>query len=145
MNTWIFPSNPKMYDTLGAFRNLPFVYWTQKRKKVDIGDIVYIYLSAPISRIVYKSVVIDKDIPFSMEVLNDKEYWKNGYTFDDSPLTHKYIKLQPLKENNNEKLNFWGLKSHGETSNFMGAKKIKDERYLSYIEENFALLSSSQD
>ena len=74
MNTWIFPSNPKMYDTLGAFRNLPFVYWTQKRKKVEIGDIVYIYLSAPISRIVYKSVVVDKDIPFSADVLNDREY-----------------------------------------------------------------------
>ncbi len=146
MTSWIFPSNPKMYDTLGAFRNLPFVYWTQRLKSIEVGDIVYIYLGAPISRIVYKSVVEEKDVPFSMDVLNDKEYWRNGFTFDDYPLTRKYIKLRPLEENCNELLNFWGLKSHGETSNLMGAKRIKDDKYLSFIESNFTKdITSSQD
>ncbi|MBO5996326.1 MAG: hypothetical protein J6P77_03710 [Acetobacter sp.] len=107
MASWIFPSNTKMYDTLGAFRNLPFVYWTQRLKSIEVGDIVYIYLGAPVSRIVFKSEVVEKNVPFSGEVLNDKEYWRNGYTFDGHPLTHKYIKLRPLKENNNEQLNYW--------------------------------------
>jgi len=143
MASWIFPSNPKMYDTLGAFRTLPFVYWTQRLKSIEIGDVVYIYLGAPISRIVYKCVVEAKDVPFSGEVLNDKEFWRNGYTFDGNSLTRKYIKLRPLEENNNEKLNFWGLKSHGETSNLMGAKRIKDLNYQSFIEDNFCLCNSS--
>ena len=143
MSSWIFPSNPKMYDTLGAFRNLPFVYWTQRIKSIEIGDIVYIYLGSPISRIVYKSEVVDKDIPFSGEVLNDKEYWRNGYSFDEHPLTRRFIKLRPLEENFNEKLNFWGLKSHGETSYLMGAKRIMDEKYLSYVEANFGISDSS--
>ncbi len=144
MNSWIFPCNPKMYDAFGAFRNLPFVYWTQRLKSIEVGDAVYIYLSAPFSRIIFKCVVVDKDIPFSQEILNDKEYWRDGYTFDDYPLTHKYIKLRPLEENHNERLNFWGLKSHGETSYLMGAKRIQNEHYLSYIERCFGL-SSFQD
>lgn len=137
MNSWIFPSNTKMYDSIGAFRNLPVVYWTQRLKSIEVGDIVYIYLSAPLSRIVFKCVVEDKDIPFSPDVLNDKEYWRNGHSFDDHPITHKYIKLRLLEENQNELLNFCGLKSNGETSNLMGAKMIRDEKYLSYIENNF--------
>jgi len=139
MTSWIFPSNTKMYDTLGAFRNLPFVYWTQRLKSIEVGDIVYIYLGAPVSRIVFKSEVVEKNVPFSGEVLNDKEYWRNGYTFDENPLTHKYIRLRPLKENNNEQLNYWGLKSHGETSFLMGPKRIKDENYLSFIERIFSM------
>ena len=143
MSSWIFPSNPKMYDTLGASRNLPFVYWTQRIKSIEIGDIVYIYRGSPISRIVYKSEVVDKDIPFSGEVLNDKEYWRNGYSFDEHPLTRRFIKLRPLEENFNEKLNFCGLKSHGETSYLMGGKRIMDEKYLSYVEANFGISDSS--
>lgn len=139
MNSWIFPSNPKMYDVLGALRNLEYIYWTQRVKKIFVGDIVYIYLSAPVSRIIYKCVVLDKDIPFSNDILNDKEYWRNGYTFYGNPLTNKYIKLHPLEENHNERLNFWGLKLNGERSNLMGAKKIRDELYLSYIEEHFGI------
>lgn len=137
MNSWIFPSNPKMYDTLSAFRNLPFVYWTQKLKSIEVGDVVYIYLSAPVSRLVYKCQVEEKDIPYSEDVLNDKEYWRNGFTFDGHPLTHQYIKLRPIAENYTERLNFWDLKAHGETSYLMGAKRIKDVMYLSFIESFF--------
>ena len=140
MASWIIPSNPKMFDTLGAFRTLPFVYWAHRLKSIEIGDIVYIYLSAPVSCIVFKCQVIETDVTFSEEILNDKEFWRNGYTFDKPPLTQKYLKLLPLEENNNDKLNFWGLKSHGETSCLMGAKRIKDEKYLSYIESNFCIL-----
>ena len=145
MTSWIFPCNPKMYDALGAFRNLQFIYWTQRLKNIEVGDVVYIYLGAPVSRIVYKSEVIEKDVPFIDEVLNDKKYWRNGNSFDSYPPTQKFIKLRPLTENKNEQLNYKSLKSHGETSCLMGAKRIKDEQYLSFIESIFCMFDISNE
>jgi hypothetical protein len=142
MSAWIFPSNPKMYDILGALQDLPYIYWTQRLKNIEAGDVVYIYVSSPVSRIVHKCVVEETNIPFSLEILNDKNYWRNGFSFDSHLLTRKYVRLRPLESNQNEKLNFWGLRAHGETSYLMGAKRIKDEQYLSYIERNFGLSSS---
>lgn len=64
-------------------------------------------------------------------------HWRNDHAFDDRPLTHEYIKWRPIKENTSERLNFWNLKAHGETSNLMEAKRIIDKKYLSFIESYF--------
>lgn len=65
MTSRIFSSNPKMYDTLGAFRDFPFVYWTQRLKNIEVGEIVYFYQSAPVSKIIYECEVVEKVIPYS--------------------------------------------------------------------------------
>ena len=51
MKKWIIPSNPKQYDAIGAFSKLPELSWTQNLKHIEVGDFVYIYVSAPISTI----------------------------------------------------------------------------------------------
>lgn len=126
-----------MYDADGAFHDLPYVYWTisQPVSKVQVGDTVYLYTSAPIKQIRFKCQVMEIDVPFSMEVLNDKGYWRNGTDFDTNRLTKRYMKLKLVGENlEEERLNIWDLRSHGETSNFQGPKKIKDPAYVDFIE-----------
>ena len=57
MTEWIIPCNPKMYKVDEAFENLKIVDWrrTNNTKNIEDGDIVYIYVSTPVSQIAYKS------------------------------------------------------------------------------------------
>ena len=136
-----------MYDADGAFHDLPYVYWTisQPISKVQVGDTVYLYTSAPIKQIRFKCKVMEIDVPFSMDVLNDKGYWRNGTSFDTNRLTKRYMKLKLVGENHEEeRLNIWDLRSHGETSNFQGPKKIKDPAYIEFIESFITLAFYTQ-
>lgn len=54
MQDWIVPCNTKYYNVEEAFKNLPRLDWKQSSDKYEIGDDVYIYISAPISAVRYK-------------------------------------------------------------------------------------------
>lgn len=48
---WIIPSNPDTYDSDAAFRELTEITWSETGPGIKSGDVVYIYLSKPISAI----------------------------------------------------------------------------------------------
>lgn len=60
---WIVPANPKYYDVFSHFENNEEITWKQSTK-IDVEDIVYIYITKPYCCILYKCVVIEKDIPY---------------------------------------------------------------------------------
>ncbi len=60
---WIVPANPKYYDIEFAFQQSSVIQWKQS-SDIQIGDIVYIYVGAPISALLYKCVVRKNYIPF---------------------------------------------------------------------------------
>ncbi len=57
---WILPCNPKKYRIKDALSEQQIIDWrqTNNTKNIQIGDIVYIYLSAPVSAIAYKGAVL---------------------------------------------------------------------------------------
>lgn len=57
--SWIFPCNKEYFDIDGAFKNMEYLNWDIQNHKVEVGDYVYIYVSAPESAIRYKCVVTD--------------------------------------------------------------------------------------
>ena len=61
---WLVPANPKYYDIDKAFRQRKGVDWKQG-KGIREGDIVYMYVGAPVSAVRYKCIVTEPDIPFS--------------------------------------------------------------------------------
>ena len=61
-NEWIVPSNPKYYDIKRHFRLNHISEWKQSIR-ASVGDIVYIYSGAPDSAILFKTVVVETDIP----------------------------------------------------------------------------------
>ena len=63
---WIIPSNPKYYDIQGAFEQSKEIDWKQG-KGIKKDDIVYMYVAAPISAILYKCRVTKTDIPFEYD------------------------------------------------------------------------------
>ncbi len=61
---WIVPANPKYYDVITAFSQKNDVIWKQSAR-IQVGDIVYLYVGAPISAVKYKCVVKETDIPYT--------------------------------------------------------------------------------
>ncbi|MBO7698458.1 MAG: MmcQ/YjbR family DNA-binding protein [Erysipelotrichaceae bacterium] len=88
---WIFPANPKYYDMENCFARSNTLNWKQSGK-VRVGDIVYLYVGAPISAILYKCLVEETDIPYEYKDKNLsinklmrlsllKRYKKDKYTY----------------------------------------------------------------
>ena len=61
-NEWIVPANPNYFDLYHYLRLNSVREWSQP-VNVKPGDIVYIYASAPDSAIVFRTVVVECDLP----------------------------------------------------------------------------------
>ena len=74
-NIWIVPANPHYYDIDTAFLKKKGVSWKQS-SAINKGDIVYMYVGAPVSAIRYKCIVTEPHIP---------------YEYSDENLSMKYL------------------------------------------------------
>jgi len=64
---FIQPCNPKFYDLEAAFiRDKGITGWKQSRK-VNIGDICYMYIANPVGAVKYKCEVVETDIPYEFK------------------------------------------------------------------------------
>ena len=59
---WLVPANPKYYDVEKAFAESDTILWKQSNS-IAVGDIVYLYMAAPISAIRYKCKAVEVGIP----------------------------------------------------------------------------------
>lgn len=59
---WLVPANPKFYDVVDAFEKANIIGWKQS-SDIHVGDMVYLYVGAPYSSILYKCKAIEVDIP----------------------------------------------------------------------------------
>lgn len=80
---WIIPCNPSQYDVVGAFKGLKRLEWKQGTN-INVGDIVFIYISKPIQEIKYKCIVTKVNllsvgrIDDSKFIIDDTNYKNNG-------------------------------------------------------------------
>ena len=75
MRYWIIPANPKLYRIADAIRDLNGVIDWRQYNNFEVGDIVYIYCSKPISQIIYKMEVIATNISREYTIA-DQQYWR---------------------------------------------------------------------
>lgn len=95
---WIVPANPKYYDLEKAFSGHEMIQWKQSNH-ILVGDMVYLYVAAPVSAILYKCKAVEVDIP---------------YNYDDGKVhMSRVMKLQLLKKYNKESIGLNKLKEHG--------------------------------
>ena len=106
---WIIPANPKYYDIVNCFNTTDELIWKQS-SNIHINDIIYLYVAAPYSKIMYKCKAVEVNIPYSYEDNNIRM---------NSIMRLKLI--EDLKEENYsfEYLNKLGIKS------IRGPRKIK--------------------
>lgn len=95
---WIVPANPKYYDLEKAFSESETILWKQSNN-ILVGDIVYLYVAAPVSAIRYKCRAVETDIP---------------YEYDDGKVhMSRVMKIKLLHKFMGEELSFNMLKEYG--------------------------------
>ena len=58
---WIMPANPHYFDLEAAFAQSPTLRW-QQRVNAAVGDIVYLYVTAPVCAVLYRCKVVRANI-----------------------------------------------------------------------------------
>lgn len=78
--TWIIPANPNVYDIISDFKKSDIMTW-KHQSSMELGDIIYIYMTKPMGYIKYKCQIIDinEDI---MTIKLIKEFYNNLLTMD---------------------------------------------------------------
>ena len=109
-NNWLIPANPKYYDIINAFNNTNIITWKQS-SNIEVGDIIYLYVAEPYSKIFYKCRAVEVDIP---------------YTYQDKNLKiDKVMKIELLENLSNKNYNFKYLNSLGIKA-IRGPRKINE-------------------
>lgn len=109
---WIIPGNLKIFRITDYFSNNDIVDWKQSHYKFSVGDIVFLYVSSPISSIRYMLEVIKTDIPFE-ESINDSEYWTSKHPVAKEVKNYKYVRLKLLKRSDSPALHIDALSNVG--------------------------------
>jgi len=115
-NEWVVPANPKYYDVVNCFNNTNHVIWKQS-SSIKVGDIVYLYVGAPYSCIMFKCKAVKTNIP---------------YNYQDSNLTISMtMDLELLETYPHDKLTFKIISDYGLTS-IRGPRRMP-KKLLDYI------------
>lgn len=136
MTKWIIPCNISKYNVDGAFSKLTEIEWSQGRNKVDVGDLAFIYVGIPVQCIMYKCVIIEKDIPVENCTLNDGEFSLIGRPhITDSRL---YMKIRLIKKYPEGIISMGEMQEHGVKGRIQSARKVpKDlEMYIDRIDDS---------
>lgn len=89
---WLIPANPKYYDIINCFNDTDTTMWKQS-SNINVGDIIYMYVAAPYSAILYKCEAVEVNIPYGykdknismskvMKIKLLERFDKDKYTFD---------------------------------------------------------------
>ena len=105
---WIVPANPKYYDIINCFNNSNELIWKQS-SDIHVNDIIYLYVAEPYSKIMYKCIAIDVNIPYEYK--------------DKNVSMKKVMKLKLLKRLDNKNYTF-------EYLNNLGIKAIRGPRKI---------------
>lgn len=135
MKHWLYPANPKYYRVFEAFDS-PRTYWPISTK-VEIGDIIYIYLSAPHKQIGYMCDVeeIGIDLP---EIEGDIMPYFITVPSSKKPMK-QFMKLKVrgrFELHQETKLSLDNLRINGLNGMLMGARNLdNNQNLLKYITE----------
>ena len=66
---WIVPGNPRYYDVDAAFAESDEILWKQS-SDIQVGDIVYLYVGAPVSAVRYRCEAVAVNLSYSYDDAN---------------------------------------------------------------------------
>jgi Predicted restriction endonuclease len=124
---WIIPANERYYDHVGSFKKNGAVDWAQQAN-YQVGDIVYMYVTAPTSKVSYKLLVKKINIPLN-EAIDDSEFWKNP-SFFQKRKNHLLVRLVPLSSNPNNVITMTTLLQCGVRGQIQRPRQIESNQVL---------------
>lgn len=78
---WIRTANLKKYNVIEAFNAFAYLDWVKSGFEIAEGDIVYIYVGKPFSRIMFKTVCTCSQVEEDNRIF-DREFWGNPDEFN---------------------------------------------------------------
>ena len=136
MQKWIISANGKIYDHAASFDKNGHIDWRQNNTKYKEGDIVYIYCTRPLKKVMFKTVVEKESMSFS-ECTDDKEFWKDINEYEKAK-TGKYLRLKLIEQTDREELSLDKLKNIGLKAAPQGPQRINDN-LANYMDKYFKL------
>lgn len=136
---WLIPSNNKIFNLPACFAKNGRVFWTQYNNFIA-GDTGYIYCSSPDSALMYKIEIVGADLPYSPEIEERREFFKNLVDQDESIVHNRFAEFKLLKTTTATNLHLEELLQHGMNGAPRSPLNLSHPGFaelLSYIEENF--------
>ena len=129
---WILPSNSARFHIHDYLVNHDIVDWKQYNNFSE-GDILFMYSTAPESKVRYMFRAIRTEIPTS-DYINDRGYWSDESEFEQGLKHNRYVRLKLIAQLNDDdvRLSLDVLKSLG-IKTFQGASQIKEQASIDYI------------
>lgn len=139
---WIIPCDLNYYDIRVAIEKLHIIDLRQNNS-FNIDDIVYIYASTPYQKIMFKTRVVDVNVPYE-QTIDDRDFGKSFEDEEESKRKRHYVRLQLINTSDSEALSLTHLMKYGLKKAPQGAVKcIGDKLQLGeYISECFGGSSS---
>ncbi|MBQ7078070.1 MAG: hypothetical protein IJM92_00075 [Fibrobacter sp.] len=103
--TWLIYANETICDHIKAFQEIGKISWST-HVKMQIGDVVYVYVGPTQRRIMFRTVVAEKGVKQRV----DKDYWKENLDNKESYTLKLDATYQGSDELNEEQLCKHGFK-----------------------------------
>lgn len=135
---WIKSTNLKYYDHWSAFDELGYIYWGDN-VKMSVGDTVYLYSSAPDSRITHKCIVVEVTDDWKIaSSINDEKYYvkKDSINFNRK----RWFKLRCISNFYEEELKLENLLENGLPCAPRSSQSINEQlsKYINtFLDKNF--------
>ena len=136
---WMIPANSKYFDHMACFDELGKIYWKQYNK-IQVGDMGYIYYSAPVKRIIFKFLVLANDLPYIPDYDAEGKFYKKVEDFEEAKKHNRFYVIKRLGEHTNNTLTLANMMQHGLKWAPQGALNLSDKSYdelRKFIEDNF--------
>lgn len=138
MTYWLYPANTKYYDVLGALAEEE-TFWPMNTK-VETGDRILIYLSAPYKQVGFVCEVADTGFAADMVTPHVQRFLKSKPKPEKA--TKPFMKLHPttaIPIDKESPLGLSHLKAHGLAGMLMGPRKLDNSpELLEYIRRNLS-------
>ncbi len=135
---WMIPANPKYFDHTRCFAKHGIIYWKQ-HFNFKTGDIIYIYVTSPVSAVKYECIVEDCNLSYSPCMDINLEFYSNPTDFEVAKKHNRFIKLRLIASTKSTTLTMLHLLENGMNHAPQGCLNLSDSNsdLLNYIETNF--------
>lgn len=132
MSTWLLSSGSKKFQLEKCLEKYGYVDWTQTRK-VEVGDLVFVYISKPVGIVKYLMKVECINMSFE-KTTDNKEYWIDKSVYQKDREKNRFFRIVKVKElPKDDELTFNSLSYNG-LGGVQGMQKLVGKK-LAYFEK----------
>ena len=132
---WMITAKRSTFRLAECLEKYGEYHWQQSRYNVNLGDIIYVYVSED-REIKYRMVVEGINIPYDQWMVKEEAFWVDKDRINHNESETKYALLRLEATSRSGKLTEENLMKHGFLRAPQGTKELEGE-LLKFIERRF--------